>query len=54
MRQIDCDCGHTVRGQDDDELKQNARQHIRDVHPEMGELSEDQLQELVSAKAYDA
>jgi predicted small metal-binding protein len=28
---INCDCGHTVRGEDDDELVQNAIAHAQDV-----------------------
>ena len=29
---INCDCGHTVRGEDDDELVVNAVSHAKDAH----------------------
>ena len=29
---INCDCGHVVRGRDDDELVRNAQQHAKDAH----------------------
>ena len=31
-RVINCDCGHVVRGETDDELVTNAQVHARDVH----------------------
>jgi predicted small metal-binding protein len=36
-RKIDCPCGETVRGETDDEVLDNAEQHVRDVHPDMTE-----------------
>jgi predicted small metal-binding protein len=43
-KQIDCECGETVRGETDDELVANAEEHIRDKHPEMvGSMSREQL-----------
>ncbi len=43
-KKIDCQCGHTVRGDTDDELVANAEEHMRDKHPEMvGTMSREQL-----------
>jgi predicted small metal-binding protein len=35
MKQIPCVCGCVVRGDDDEELWQNAQEHIREDHPEL-------------------
>jgi predicted small metal-binding protein len=41
---INCECGYTVRGVDDDELIANAEEHIRDRHPDLvGQMSREQL-----------
>jgi predicted small metal-binding protein len=41
---INCECGHTVRGESDDELVANAEAHMRERHPEMvGQVTRDQL-----------
>lgn len=29
---INCDCGHVVRGENDEELVVNAQKHAREVH----------------------
>jgi predicted small metal-binding protein len=43
-KKIDCECGHTVRGDSDDELVANAEEHMRDRHPEMvGTMSREQI-----------
>jgi predicted small metal-binding protein len=43
-KQINCDCGYTVHGEDDDELVANAEQHIERDHPELvGQMSREQL-----------
>jgi predicted small metal-binding protein len=34
---INCACGETVRGETEDEVLDNAEQHVRDVHPDMTE-----------------
>ena len=48
-KQIECPCGETVRGNDDDELVANAEAHIRDKHPDMvGKMSRDQLLGMAS------
>jgi predicted small metal-binding protein len=41
--QINCECGYTVRG-DDDELIANAEQHIQRDHPDLvGQMSRERL-----------
>ncbi len=41
---INCDCGYTVRGEDDDELVANAEAHMQERHPDMvGQVSREQL-----------
>jgi predicted small metal-binding protein len=41
---INCDCGYVVRGDDEDELIQNAEAHIQDAHPDMvGKVSREDL-----------
>jgi predicted small metal-binding protein len=34
-KEIDCPCGQTVRGDDDDQLVANTEEHMRERHPEM-------------------
>ena len=41
---IDCPCGQTVRGDDDDQLVANTEAHMREKHPEMvGTKSRDEI-----------
>jgi hypothetical protein len=43
-RQIDCPCGETVRGEDDDDLVAKTEAHIDERHPEMvGTMSREQI-----------
>ena len=35
MKQIACVCGYVVKGEDDDELWQNAQEHMREDHPDL-------------------
>ena len=35
MKQIPCVCGYVVKGEDDDELLQNAQEHMREDHPDL-------------------
>jgi hypothetical protein len=43
-QQVDCPCGETVRGEDDDALVANVEQHISDKHPDMvGTMSREQI-----------
>jgi predicted small metal-binding protein len=44
MKQIPCVCGYAVKGEDDDELWQNAQEHIREDHPDLvGKVSREDL-----------
>ena len=41
---INCDCGFVVRGDSDDELLANARNHIASDHPDMaGKVGDEDL-----------
>jgi predicted small metal-binding protein len=43
-QKVDCPCGESVRGEDDDELVANVEQHIGDKHPDMvGTMSREQI-----------
>jgi predicted small metal-binding protein len=53
MRVIDCECGKTLQAANDEDLARSVREHVAEDHPDM-DLSDDQVQELVGAKAYDA
>ena len=35
VKQIDCVCGYVVKGEDDDELWEQAQEHLRTDHPEL-------------------
>jgi Protein of unknown function (DUF1059) len=44
VKQIPCVCGRVVKGEDDDELWQNAQAHLREDHPELvGKVSRTDL-----------
>jgi predicted small metal-binding protein len=32
---LNCECGYTVRGKDDDELIVNVEQHVEEQHPDL-------------------
>jgi predicted small metal-binding protein len=34
-KEINCPCGETVTGEDDDQLVASTEEHIREKHPEM-------------------
>jgi predicted small metal-binding protein len=53
MRKLDCQCGQTVEGENDEELFQAGKRHIAEVHPNEN-ITDDQLRQLISANAYDA
>ena len=53
MRVIDCECGKTLQAANDEDLAAAVSDHVAEDHPDM-ELSDDQVQEMVSARAYDA
>jgi predicted small metal-binding protein len=41
---INCDCGYTARGESDEDLVRDARNHIQSDHPDMvGKVSDDDL-----------
>jgi predicted small metal-binding protein len=43
-QQVNCPCGETVRGDNDDELVTNVEAHVQDKHPEMvGTMTRDQI-----------
>jgi hypothetical protein len=47
---VNCPCGHTLTGKDDDELFVLARQHVR----EHSSRSEEEIRQLVTQMAQDA
>ena len=53
MRVIDCDCGRTLQAANDDDLVKLTRAHVDEEHPDM-ELGDEQVRELVAARAYEA
>jgi hypothetical protein len=41
---VNCECGHTVRGETDDELVAGVEARVRQDHPEMvGQMSRDDI-----------
>jgi predicted small metal-binding protein len=41
---INCECGHVIRGENDDELVSRAEEHINRDHPDLvGRISRDDL-----------
>jgi predicted small metal-binding protein len=41
---INCECGHVVRGENEDELLRNAEEHVNRDHPELvGKISREDL-----------
>jgi predicted small metal-binding protein len=47
-KQINCECGQTIRGETADEVVQLAEVHIRDNHPDLvGTVSREQLLDWV-------
>jgi predicted small metal-binding protein len=41
---INCECGHVVRGETDEELLAAAEEHVTGAHPELvGKISRDDL-----------
>jgi predicted small metal-binding protein len=46
---VDCPCGDTVRGENDDELVSAVESHIQDKHPDMvGTMSREQILGMAS------
>jgi len=50
---MDCECGHHLEGETDEELVEAGRAHVAADHPDM-QMTDDQLRELITANAYDA
>ncbi|MEO8291391.1 MAG: DUF1059 domain-containing protein [Gaiellaceae bacterium] len=43
-KQINCPCGYTVHGENDDELVANTEAHVLKDHPErVGQMSREQI-----------
>ena len=43
-KKVDCPCGETITGENDDELVTNVEQHIASDHPDMvGTMSREQI-----------
>ena len=53
MRVIDCECGRTLQAANDEDLAEAVRDHVEENHPDM-DMSDEQVEELVAAQAYDA
>jgi 2-oxo-4-hydroxy-4-carboxy--5-ureidoimidazoline (OHCU) decarboxylase len=44
VKQIDCVCGHVVKAEDDDELWEQAQQHLLTDHPDLaGKVSREDI-----------
>jgi predicted small metal-binding protein len=44
VKQIDCVCGRVVKGDDDDELWEQAQDHLRSDHPDLvGKVSREDI-----------
>jgi predicted small metal-binding protein len=52
VRALDCECGQHLEAANDDELFDRAREHVDQVHPDMG-LSDEQVRGIVEQGAYD-
>ena len=52
MRALDCECDKHLEATDDEELYQQARDHVDRDHPEM-QLSDEQVHGIVAEGAYD-
>jgi hypothetical protein len=41
---VNCPCGETVKGENDDEIVANVEAHVQQAHPEMvGQMSREQV-----------
>jgi predicted small metal-binding protein len=44
VKQINCVCGYVVKGEDDDELWQQAQEHMASDHPDLaGKVSREDI-----------
>jgi predicted small metal-binding protein len=53
MREVDCPCGLTLTGADDDELFRRGREHADEHHADDG-ITDDFIRGHVRANAHDA
>jgi hypothetical protein len=45
---INCECGHVVHGETDDEMVEKTTQHVEERHPELaGQMSRDQILSMI-------
>jgi predicted small metal-binding protein len=40
---INCECGYTARGETDEELVADTREHVQEQHPDMAGISDEQI-----------
>ena len=52
-RVVDCPCGRTLTGNDDEEIFVLAKQHAKEHDPDSSR-SEDEIRQLISQMAQDA
>jgi hypothetical protein len=52
-RIVNCPCGHTLTGMNDDELFELAKRHVKQHHPDSSR-TDDEIRELVKQMAQDA
>jgi predicted small metal-binding protein len=51
-KQVNCPCGETLRGADDDEIVENVEAHVQQHHPDMvGTMSREQILEMAEEAA---
>lgn len=53
MRVIDCPCGHRLEGVDNEDLFEQAREHVDRDHPGM-ERTDEEIRARIVADAYDS
>jgi hypothetical protein len=52
MPAMDCECGQHLEAENDEELFEEARRYVDEVHPNM-QLTDEQLRGMVAEGAYD-
>ncbi|MDX6592144.1 MAG: hypothetical protein QOJ13_1340 [Gaiellales bacterium] len=53
MRAIDCECGHHLEAADREELVEETRRHMAEMHPDM-HSGEDEIRALLEEKSYES
>ncbi len=47
-RQVRCECGYVARGETDDEVVADIREHLRSDHPQLlDQVTDDQIRDWV-------